>query len=142
MNINVCVNYVSQLFTVKTPDEVKDLVMRYNANTDCRNTACATPLIVHTMAGRVDIVKKLIQLRANVDLQDNNGYSALMLASKAGHIELVRLLISSGAILDLKEKQVSTLSHCVYSLSPYALSCLCVCVLCVNMCMYVCVCCM
>ena len=119
-----------QLFVVKTPDEVKDLVMRYNANTDCRNTARATPLIVHTMAGRVDIVKKLIQLRANVDLQDNNGYSALMLASKAGHIELVRLLISSGAILDLKEKQVSTLSHCtcMYSLSPYALICLCVCV--------------
>ena len=96
------------MFTVKTPDEVEDLVKRYNAKVDSRNTTGATPLIVHAAAGRIEIVKKLIQLRANVDLQDNVGYSALMLASRAGNIELVRLLISSGAILDLKEKEVSS----------------------------------
>ena len=96
-----------QLFTAKTPDEIKDLVIRYNAKIDCRNSAGATPLITHTISGHLDIVKKLIQLKSNIDLQDSLGYSALIVSCKAGQIDLVRLLIASGAILDLKERNVS-----------------------------------
>ena len=94
------------MFTAKTPEAVKDLVIRGNAKIDIRDNAGATPLIVHTLSGNTDLVKKLVQLKANVDLQDNLGYSALIVACKAGHLLIVQVLIGGGAILDLKEKEV------------------------------------
>ena len=86
---------------------MKDLVIRFNAKIDCRNSTGATPLISHTVSGRLEVVKKLVMLKANIDLQDQLGYSALMVACKMGHVDLVRLLIGHGAILDLKERDVS-----------------------------------
>jgi hypothetical protein len=57
----------------------------------------ATPLMVASINGRVEVMRVLLAAGARVNLGDAYGMTALMLASRRGQIEAIRVLLAAGA---------------------------------------------
>ncbi|ELU01656.1 hypothetical protein CAPTEDRAFT_223204 [Capitella teleta] len=73
---------------------------RVNHVTDSKQTA----LHLAALAGRSDMVKRLIECGAPLDLIDRSGSSALSLAACAGHVDCVRVLCTAGALLNIPNR--------------------------------------
>jgi len=59
-------------------------------------------LIEASYAGRLDIVKLLIEAGADINIKNNYGVTSLMLASEGGYKEIVKLLIEASADINAK----------------------------------------
>lgn len=57
-----------------------------------------TPLIVAAGAGRLEVVKLLIDMGADVNIADEIGSVPISAASSRGHVEVVRYLVDKGAL--------------------------------------------
>ena len=77
---------------------------------------CRTALMVSSMKGQADVVKKLIEeYKADVNLVDVNGGSALYEAVKHGHDYTIDILIRNNAALCMSENlAASTLCQLVF----------------------------
>lgn len=62
-------------------------------------------------AGRVNVLKMLIDNGGEVNGTNRRGETALMLAAKGEHIEAVKLLLEKGAQIDLKDNSRHSAFH-------------------------------
>jgi len=60
----------------------------------------ATPLLVASQNGHLEVVRELLARGAAVDAADNRGFTPLYIASREGHVEVVRELLARGAAAD------------------------------------------
>ncbi len=63
-----------------------------------------TLLYIASHHGKVNVIKKLLELGADPNLQARNGWSPLFIASRQGHLEVVEVLIKAGADVTFKNK--------------------------------------
>ena len=68
-----------------------------------------TALMVASMKGNFEAVKKLLDYEASPDLVDMHGTSALYEAAKNGHTETMQLLMAHGATLCLPEATAASI---------------------------------
>ena len=66
------------------------------------SAASATPLILASYNGSVNMVRVLLDKGAAVDGRSEQGFTALFLASQLGHLEICRILIEYGADVNAK----------------------------------------
>lgn len=114
---------------VTSANEALAIICNPNGGLECRSTAemglmkgitlslnsrqgGATPLILATLAGRVDVMMGLLELGANIDAKESDfGYSPLHVAAYQGNVEALRVLISKGAVISAKDKKGWTPFH-------------------------------
>lgn len=84
-------------------EEVK-LCLKNGATIDAENINIgnATPLILASAYGHIEIVDYLIKKNAKINFQDNSGGTALMYAGYFGKFKIFQLLLDNGANIDLK----------------------------------------
>eukprot|EP00439_Symbiodinium_sp_Y106_P065696 s1757_g10.t1 len=63
-----------------------------------------SPLMSASSAGRLDVVKLLVEARAQVDLTDRSGGTALIYAAINGHAGVLQFLMESGAQVGLSDR--------------------------------------
>ena len=83
---------------------VRDLVVR-NAALNVADLDGRTPLILATIASRLDIVEVLLEARARSEFKDGLGNTALHWAAINGDLEIAELLIEAGVQVDERNKQ-------------------------------------
>lgn len=77
----------------------------------------ATPLIIASMLGHLEIVCLLVSLGADVDVPDcTNGWTAIMHAVFSRHVKVAEYLLYKGANLDVQAKNGYTVLDLVYLL--------------------------
>ena len=93
-------------------DTVRKLAVSSKVNLNVKDTTGKTPMVHAVIAGQLEIVRFLIQLKAKVNTPDRTGMSPLHHAAKAGRSDLCVLLVKSGnADLAKKDKQNKTPLH-------------------------------
>lgn len=92
------------LESVEKSDTVQVTVLiKEGANVDAaREGDRATPLILASNKGCVQIVEKLIEAGADVNAKNRNGWTALMGASSNGHLNIATLLVTARADVNAK----------------------------------------
>lgn len=80
---------------------------------DTLGIGVASPLNVASFAGRIDVVKLLLDYGADVNYQDKSGYSALLWAASQGYTQIVEMLINKGA--DVNKKNVAGNSALIFA---------------------------
>jgi hypothetical protein len=98
----------SALFRVNT-DELQFLVDA-GIDVDLTNADDETALQSASSAGRVDVVRILLDGKADVD-REHNGYTALQLASFWGHADIVRVLVEEKADVNREHNGHTALSR-------------------------------
>ena len=80
-------------------------LLRLPLQPDCSQAwfGLATPLILASERGSLEVAKLLCEARADKGKVDDKGYTALMYASEYGYLDLVRLLCEAGADKDKGE---------------------------------------
>lgn len=68
------------------------LLLQHGARINARNRKHATPLIMATEKGNLEIVRLLVDAGAAINLADEDGRTALMAAAQSGSINIVELL--------------------------------------------------
>ena len=83
---------------------VSDLIV-LGANLDWQDEKWGwTPLHWAARAGKIEIVRMLIDAGANVNVQTNGGSTPLHEAVRYGSVEIVRMLIDAGADVNLQDE--------------------------------------
>jgi ankyrin repeat protein len=81
------------------------MLLKYGADVNEHSgRSGTTALIEASQAGRLDIVKLLLQKGANIHAVDGYRFSALMLAAAHGHVHIVRVLIGRGAHINYRRE--------------------------------------
>ena len=92
------------------------ILLGYGADIEARGTlkienevieGC-TPLWAAASAGRLDVVKLLIERNAAVDGRTSTGSTPLRVAAHDGHLDVVRCLVESGADVNARNDSEST----------------------------------
>lgn len=96
-------------------DDIKSLV-EYGLYVDYRFEG-DTALMLASRAGRLDIVRYLIEKGAEVNFQDNDGRTSLHYAVISKNRKMVALLLSSGADPNMEDKQGHTFLYDLFKLS-------------------------
>lgn len=55
-----------------------------------------TALHIASLAGRLEVVKLLVEKGAEINVQSQNGFTPLYMASQEGHSEVVKYLLARG----------------------------------------------
>ena len=62
-------------------------------------------------AGRVNVVKELIEKRADIEVKDDHGWTPLHCASRNGHLDVVKCLVANKADVNAKDHDGDTPLH-------------------------------
>jgi ankyrin repeat protein len=85
---------------------VLDLLLRSKGlRAEVRNAKDESPLMLASLAGMVDVCKRLIALDADVN---KTGWTPLHYAASGGHIEAIKLLLSHSAYIDAESPNQTT----------------------------------
>ena len=85
---------------------VLDLLLRAKGlRAEVRNAKDESPLMLASMAGMVDVCKRLIALDADVN---KTGWAPLHYAASAGHVEVIKLLLKHSAYIDAESPNKTT----------------------------------
>jgi len=85
---------------------VLDLLLRAKGlRAEVRTAKDESPLMLASMAGMVDVCKRLIALDADVN---KTGWAPLHYAASAGHVEVVKLLLKHSAYIDAESPNKTT----------------------------------
>jgi hypothetical protein len=85
---------------------VLDLLLRAKGlRAEVRNAKDESPLMLASMAGMVDVCKRLITLDADVN---KTGWAPLHYAASAGHVEVIKLLLKHSAYIDAESPNKTT----------------------------------
>ena len=85
---------------------VLDLLLRAKGlRAEVRNAKDESPLMLASMAGMVDVCKRLIALDADVN---KTGWTPLHYAASAGHVEVIKLLLKHSAYIDAESPNKTT----------------------------------
>jgi len=85
---------------------VLDLLLRAKGlHAEVRNAKDESPLMLASMAGMVDVCKRLITLDADVN---KTGWTPLHYAASAGHVEVIKLLLKHSAYIDAESPNKTT----------------------------------
>ena len=85
---------------------VLDLLLRAKGlRAEVRNAKDESPLMLASMAGMVDVCKRLITLDADVN---KTGWTPLHYAASAGHVEVIKLLLKHSAYIDAESPSKTT----------------------------------
>ena len=85
---------------------VLDLLLRAKGlRAEVRNAKDESPLMLASMAGMVDVCKRLIALDADVN---KTGWAPLHYAASAGHVEVIKLLLKHSAYIDAESPNMTT----------------------------------
>ena len=85
---------------------VLDLLLRAKGlHAEVRNAKDESPLMLASMAGMVDVCKRLIALDADVN---KTGWAPLHYAASAGHVEVIKLLLKHSAYIDAESPNKTT----------------------------------
>jgi ankyrin repeat protein len=85
---------------------VLDLLLRAKGlRAEVRNAKDESPLMLASMAGMVDVCRRLIALDADVN---KTGWAPLHYAASAGHVEVVKLLLKHSAYIDAESPNKTT----------------------------------
>jgi len=85
---------------------VLDLLLRAKGlHAEVRNAKDESPLMLASMAGMVDVCKRLITLDADVN---KTGWTPLHYAASAGHVEVIKLLLKHSAYIDAESPSKTT----------------------------------
>ncbi len=63
-----------------------------------------TPLMLASVYGNINVIKKLLEYGASIDYQDSNGYTALMFAASNKELQIMEELKKIGANTDMRNK--------------------------------------
>jgi len=78
--------------TLKSHDEIVDLLLGHGAEVDGRNTPGNTPLMVAVRNGDVAIVRLLLRNGADINVTNKRGESPFSIARASGNKEIIALL--------------------------------------------------
>jgi serine/threonine-protein phosphatase 6 regulatory ankyrin repeat subunit B len=94
-----------------SPELVVDLLLKNGAGADINTLSGPgqTPLVAAAGAGRVGVVRLLIEAGAEVNQPDMHELTPLMHACHYGHLEVVLLLLNNGALADPRPGKISAL---------------------------------
>ena len=85
---------------------VLDLLLRSKGlRAEVRNAKDESPLMLASLAGMVEVCKRLIALDADVN---KTGWTPLHYAASGGHIEAIKLLLSHSAYIDAESPNQTT----------------------------------
>lgn len=85
---------------------VLDLLLRTKGlRAEVRTSKDESPLMLASMAGMVQVCKRLIALDADVN---KTGWTPLHYAASGGHIEVIKLLLSHSAYIDAESPNLTT----------------------------------
>jgi ankyrin repeat protein len=85
---------------------VLDLLLRAKGlRAEVRTAKDESPLMLASMAGMVDVCKRLIALDADVN---KTGWAPLHYAASAGHVEVIKLLLKHSAYIDAESPNKTT----------------------------------
>jgi len=85
---------------------VLDLLLRTKGlRAEVRTAKDESPLMLASMAGMVEVCKRLIALDADVN---KTGWTPLHYAASGGHIEVIKLLLSHSAYIDAESPNLTT----------------------------------
>jgi ankyrin repeat protein len=85
---------------------VLDLLLRAKGlRAEVRTAKDESPLMLASMAGMVDVCKRLIALDADIN---KTGWAPLHYAASAGHVEVVKLLLKHSAYIDAESPNKTT----------------------------------
>ncbi len=95
------------VLAIKRPSPaVLDLLLRAKGlRAEVRNAKDESPLMLASMAGMVDVCKRLIALDADVN---KTGWTPLHYAASAGHVEVIKLLLKHSAYIDAESPNKTT----------------------------------
>jgi len=98
-------------FAIKEGQEIKmkNLLDVGGANPDTRDAERGwAALHMASAAGKLELVKLLLEKGAAVDVRDAKEFTPLMFAAAGGHLKLVRLLVDAGADIALEQADGKT----------------------------------
>jgi len=85
---------------------VLDLLLRAKGlRAEVRTAKDESPLMLASMAGMVDVCKRLIALDADIN---KTGWAPLHYAASAGHVEVIKLLLKHSAYIDAESPNKTT----------------------------------
>ena len=85
---------------------VLDLLLRAKGlRAEVRNAKDESPLMLASMAGMVDVCRRLIALDADVN---KTGWAPLHYAASAGHVDVIKLLLKHSAYIDAESPNKTT----------------------------------
>jgi hypothetical protein len=85
---------------------VLDLLLRAKGvRAEVRTIKDESPLMLASMAGMVDVCKRLIALDADIN---KTGWAPLHYAASAGHVEVIKLLLKHSAYIDAESPNKTT----------------------------------
>ncbi|XP_057183304.1 ankyrin repeat and SAM domain-containing protein 6-like isoform X2 [Triplophysa rosa] len=84
---------------------VKEIVEEDSSQVNVSNADGASPLMMASVSGQLEVVQLLVEKYADVDKQDSvHGWTALMQATYHGNKEVVKFLLNQGADVNLRAK--------------------------------------
>lgn len=87
-----------------------------NSVVDEPDDTAATPLILATLKGNINIVKWLLDKGADVNHKNQQGHSPLQYACSKGYKDIVEYLLSHGANINIQDNRGDTSIHRLVSL--------------------------
>ncbi|XP_035693850.1 ankyrin-3-like [Branchiostoma floridae] len=90
---------------------VAELLLKYGALVDSRDTFEATPLHCAATGGHVGVVELLLKVGAWVDCRDVSGDTPLHKAASGGHVGVAELLLKAGARVGITDRSGETPLH-------------------------------
>ena len=100
---------------------VQSLMIQHRAIIDYRNSGGQTALLLATLAGRLHIVRALLEAGAAVDLADSSGCTPLHAAAFTGHVAILEALLAAGAEVGLSDQDGDTPLHAAADMAQDAI---------------------
>jgi len=92
-------------------DEVVQILLRYNADTEIRNADNVTALFIAIQHNQRGVVELLLSAGSQTDVTDNEGNTPMHISARLGYLSLLQLLCNVGGEVDSLTNTGDTLLH-------------------------------